>query len=97
MCVCIYYVCIYSRLRSLLTGTTNAVALEAASTLLWVAEFSHSEAKEASDALVKILLSEKDVNIRLVLLDLLTEVSKRCPGVAESFVVDVLRGQKCCA
>lgn len=74
-----------------LDSPSNAVVYEAAGTLLWISEFSPSSCKQACKALIKILLAEWDINIRLGVIERLMVVTRKCHGVFESFVVDVLR------
>eukprot|EP01055_Gregarina_sp_Pseudo9_P001687 Gregarina_sp_Pseudo_9__1686@NODE_213_length_3590_cov_8_227260_g198_i0_p1_GENE_NODE_213_length_3590_cov_8_227260_g198_i0NODE_213_length_3590_cov_8_227260_g198_i0_p1_ORF_typecomplete_len1075_score253_56Adaptin_N/PF01602_20/2_2e64Coatomer_b_Cpla/PF14806_6/5_4e42Coatamer_beta_C/PF07718_12/3_3e31HEAT_2/PF13646_6/1_1e04HEAT_2/PF13646_6/0_00023HEAT_2/PF13646_6/1_1HEAT_2/PF13646_6/4_1e02DUF5578/PF17741_1/2_6e02DUF5578/PF17741_1/13DUF5578/PF17741_1/0_03DUF5578/PF17741_1/3_2e03Cnd1/PF12717_7/0_016Cnd1/PF1 len=74
-----------------LDSPSNAVVYEAAGTLLWLSEFSPSSCKQACKALIRVLLSEWDINIRLGVIDRLIVVTRKCLGVFESFVVDVLR------
>eukprot|EP01053_Blabericola_migrator_P000721 Blabericola_migrator_1__720@NODE_1179_length_5202_cov_117_032717_g802_i0_p1_GENE_NODE_1179_length_5202_cov_117_032717_g802_i0NODE_1179_length_5202_cov_117_032717_g802_i0_p1_ORF_typecomplete_len1083_score176_40Adaptin_N/PF01602_20/2_4e64Coatomer_b_Cpla/PF14806_6/3_7e41Coatamer_beta_C/PF07718_12/2_9e31HEAT_2/PF13646_6/0_02HEAT_2/PF13646_6/0_25HEAT_2/PF13646_6/1e02DUF5578/PF17741_1/30DUF5578/PF17741_1/0_24DUF5578/PF17741_1/0_055VATPase_H_N/PF03224_14/0_066VATPase_H_N/PF03224_14/4_6e02VATPase_H_N/PF len=74
-----------------LDSPSNAVVYEAAGVLLWISEFNPTSCKQACAALVKVLLNEWDINIRLCVMDRLLLVTRKCAGVFESFVVDVLR------
>eukprot|EP01054_Gregarina_sp_Poly1_P003608 Gregarina_sp_Poly_1__3607@NODE_205_length_11479_cov_138_250613_g183_i0_p1_GENE_NODE_205_length_11479_cov_138_250613_g183_i0NODE_205_length_11479_cov_138_250613_g183_i0_p1_ORF_typecomplete_len1059_score176_94Adaptin_N/PF01602_20/3_3e59Coatomer_b_Cpla/PF14806_6/1_6e04Coatomer_b_Cpla/PF14806_6/1_5e41Coatamer_beta_C/PF07718_12/7_8e30HEAT_2/PF13646_6/0_015HEAT_2/PF13646_6/0_42HEAT_2/PF13646_6/2_5e02COPgamma_platf/PF08752_10/0_0012DUF5578/PF17741_1/1_4e03DUF5578/PF17741_1/1_2e03DUF5578/PF17741_1/51DUF len=74
-----------------LDSPSNAVVYEAAGVLLWISDFNPSNSKHACKALIKVLLSEWDINIRLGVVDRLIVVTQKCVGVFESFVVDILR------
>lgn len=67
------------------------MALEASATLLNVSDFAPNACKLACTALVKVANTQKDINIRLSILDIFLDIRRRCPIIFEDYAVDVLR------
>ncbi len=76
---------------TLLTSSSPAVQYDAAAVLLSLSG-APVAVKAAAGAYIKIMTSESDNNIKMVVLDRLSEVRKRFPKVLQELVMDVLRG-----
>jgi coatomer subunit beta len=76
---------------TLLTSSSPAVQYDAAAVLLSLSG-APVAVKAASSAYIKLMVSESDNNIKMVVLDRLGEVRKRSPKVLQDLVMDLLRG-----
>ncbi len=76
---------------TLLTSSSPAVQYDASAVLLSLSG-APVAVKAAANAYIKLMLSESDNNIKMVVLDRLGEIRKRFPKVLQDLVMDVLRG-----
>lgn len=80
------------KLKELLDlANSDSVVYEASTTLLWLTDFSTNACKLACKGLVKTLLSQKDVNVRINILENLISISRKSTGVLGPFISDILR------
>ena len=76
---------------TLLMSSSPAVQYDAAAVLLSLSG-APVAVKAAAGAYIKLMVSESDNNIKMVVLDRLAEVRKRFPKVLQDMVMDLLRG-----
>eukprot|EP00921_Rhytidocystis_pertsovi_P004053 GHVQ01006993.1.p1 GENE.GHVQ01006993.1~~GHVQ01006993.1.p1 ORF type:complete len:1006 (-),score=118.11 GHVQ01006993.1:766-3783(-) len=81
-------------IMTIVESAAPAVAYDCAGSLVALSG-SQAALKFASSAYVKLLVSQSDINVKLIVLDRLCEVLVKHKGVLEGFVMDILRALSC--